>query len=249
MKECFPNGNQRVITLVPVGAIDEDFMEIIREYTKIFFFGMEVEIAEQLDVTQFRLRPRLCLPQLKTVDVFPSLHNYRRDDQYCVLGVTMYDLYPQDNWNFVYGEVEISEKVGLFSMCRHVDKWWNYNSYSEIQISDFDETAYKDFLLLSLDTVAHEIGHIFGLMHCIYFQCMMNGVNNEEERDRSPAILCPICQKKLAAAINLELKCYKPIVRCYQLIEFFKKYGGVRQVEILQSVIDMVENYETQSEN
>lgn len=248
MKPLWPNSEQRTITLVPVGPVDPNLMEIIREYTQIFFFGMDVDIEEELDISRIRLRPRRELPQLKTGHVYPHLQNYRRGDQFCVLGVTMRDLYPDENWNFVYGEAQIHNKIGLFSLCRHVDEWWKFRNYNQIKISNFGETEFTDFLLRSLETVAHEIGHLFGMYHCVYFECMMNGVNNDEERDRSPVILCPICQRKLAAAINKELNCFKPIERCRQLIEFFKKYDCVRQVNTLQNVLDICESNEALSD-
>lgn len=232
-----------MITLVPVGTVDRDFMEIIQEYARIFFC-MEVEIGEEIDTSIFKLRQTDELPQLKTGDVFKHLKQYKRPDQFCILGVTMKDLYPYENFNFCYGEAQILNKLGLFSFCRHVPRWWNFSSYDDIELYSFAGVYCKKFLKRSLETVAHEIGHLFGITHCVYFECMMNGVNHDEERDRSPGVLCPICQRKLAAGVNKELNCYDPIERCMNLIDFFEKHGLTEQVEILQNVlcISQIEN-------
>jgi archaemetzincin len=45
--------------------------------------------------------------------------------------------------------------------------------------------------------MVHEIGHMFGLRHCIYYSCIMNGSNNLEENLSKPIYLCPICLRKL----------------------------------------------------
>ncbi|ETO04771.1 hypothetical protein RFI_32624 [Reticulomyxa filosa] len=48
----------------------------------------------------------------------------------------------------------------------------------------------------------HEIGHTFGIEHCVYFQCVMKGTNHLEELDKQPLMACPICLKKLHFAMN-----------------------------------------------
>jgi archaemetzincin len=49
----------------------------------------------------------------------------------------------------------------------------------------------------SCKVLVHEVGHLFGLAHCIYYRCAMSGSNSLEESDRRPLRLCPICLKKL----------------------------------------------------
>ncbi len=38
---------------------------------------------------------------------------------------------------------------------------------------------------------------MFGIRHCIAYECGMNGSNHEGERDRQPLEFCPECQAKL----------------------------------------------------
>ena len=47
----------------------------------------------------------------------------------------------------------------------------------------------------------HEIGHLFHIKHCIWFECMMNGSNSMEESDDKPMHFCPICQHKIFFAL------------------------------------------------
>ena len=46
-------------------------------------------------------------------------------------------------------------------------------------------------------TVCHEIGHTFGMLHCTFYECLMQGSNGLEETDGRPMPLCPVCLRKL----------------------------------------------------
>ena len=45
--------------------------------------------------------------------------------------------------------------------------------------------------------MTHEIGHMFGVKHCVYYNCAMNGSNHLQESDRRTEHLCPVCLRKL----------------------------------------------------
>lgn len=55
-----------------------------------------------------------------------------------------------------------------------------------------------------VNVVAHQILHMFGILHCCYFRCLMNGSNNEEEERASPPFLCCMCLKKLHLVLGFE---------------------------------------------
>ena len=40
--------------------------------------------------------------------------------------------------------------------------------------------------------------------HCTAFRCLMNGSNHQEERDRRPLHLCPVCLRKLCWNLQAE---------------------------------------------
>lgn len=60
-------------------------------------------------------------------------------------------------------------------------------------------------LRLSL-TASHELLHCFGLDHCVYFACAMQGTASLSEDSRQPPYLCPVCENKLAAALVVRVK-------------------------------------------
>ncbi len=109
-------------------------------------------------------------------------------DAVCYLAMTMADLYPEEDWNFVFGQASFSDGVGVYSMARYFPQFWGQEESSD---------SYYLALRRSSKVLAHEVGHIFGLTHCIHYRCTMNGSNSLEESDRRPLRLCPFCLKKL----------------------------------------------------
>lgn len=56
-----------------------------------------------------------------------------------------------------------------------------------------------------LQTMTHEIGHMFGISHCQWLSCVMQGSNHLDESDRRPLDFCPICLRKLQFAIGFNI--------------------------------------------
>lgn len=76
----------------------------------------------------------------------------------------------------------------------------------------------------------HEITHMFGVKHCIYYECTMNGHNGEFESDRHPdATLCPSCLIKLQMNIKFDVK-----ERYQKLAEASAALGFYKQAQLYQ---------------
>ena len=58
----------------------------------------------------------------------------------------------------------------------------------------------------SCKILGHEACHILGMNHCIYYRCLMNGVNNLEENDATIMQLCPVCLRKLHKAVEFDVE-------------------------------------------
>ena len=63
----------------------------------------------------------------------------------------------------------------------------------------FDDRS--TYLLRVCRTASHEIGHCFGMDHCMYYACVMQGTCGLAEDSRQPPYLCPVCEAKLRHAV------------------------------------------------
>uniref|UniRef100_A0A8C2SFD3 Archaemetzincin-2 n=1 Tax=Capra hircus TaxID=9925 RepID=A0A8C2SFD3_CAPHI len=164
-----------------------------------------------------------CIGQILTF-----LKKKKPEDAFCVVGITMIDLYPRDSWNFVFGQASLTEGVGIFSFARYGADF--HSSHFKGQVKQLERKSSSDYsvfddydlpeatsvlLLRSCKTLTHEIGHIFGLRHCQWLACLMQGSNHLEEADRRPLDLCPICLRKLQSAVGFRLR-----DRCKALVKW-----------------------------
>jgi archaemetzincin len=78
--------------------------------------------------------------------------------------------------------------------------------------------------------MCHEICHMFGLKHCVFYECLMNGSNHLEESDRRPVFLCPVCLRKIQFACMFDVE-----DRYRQMADFWSSHGLTKDVEWLQT--------------
>jgi len=197
-----PTATRRVIYLQPLGNFAADYspsLEKLREFAAVFF-AMEAKVLPRaaVDASQFTTRhnPYAGNLQILTSDVLDFLKVRLSPDAFCVVAVTMEDLYPEPSWNFVFGQASLRERVGVYSFARYDPAF-----YGEARGSNYETLL----LRRSCKVLAHETGHMFGLVHCVYFNCLMNGSNHLAESDRRPLHLCPVCLRKLQWSIGFDV--------------------------------------------
>ena len=82
--------------------------------------------------------------------------------------------------------------------------------------------------------MVHEIGHMFGLKHCTYYECLMNGIMSASEaRQGGTRIFCPICVKKLKANLKFDTA-----ERYKKLIQVSKELGFDTEAKIYQGLLE-----------
>eukprot|EP01065_Artemidia_motanka_P048416 TRINITY_DN7789_c0_g1_i2.p1 TRINITY_DN7789_c0_g1~~TRINITY_DN7789_c0_g1_i2.p1 ORF type:complete len:851 (+),score=201.03 TRINITY_DN7789_c0_g1_i2:677-3229(+) len=72
--------------------------------------------------------------------------------------------------------------------------------------------------------LCHEVGHLFGMRHCVYARCLMNGSNTLEEADGRPLAFCPVCLRKYADSVK-GCAPLDPPGREKSLLSFFEAAG------------------------
>ena len=50
-------------------------------------------------------------------------------DAFCVGAITLCDLYPRDDWNFVFGIATLANRVGVYSLARHLPGFYDDDEY------------------------------------------------------------------------------------------------------------------------
>lgn len=135
-------------------------------------------------------------------------------DAFCMLAVTMHDLYPREEWNFVYGLARLKARVGVFSFVRHDPGEGSGFGRSEAQRG-------AKLLHASMKTMLHEIGHMFGLKHCTWYNCLMRGSNGAGvEHQPNFLHLCPVCLRKLHWSVGFDIpQRYRGLLELYQEFE------------------------------
>ncbi|XP_060058632.1 archaemetzincin-2 isoform X2 [Erinaceus europaeus] len=167
--------------------ISEEYVRWLKGYCEAFFYGLAVKLLEPVPVSVTRCCFRI---------------------------------------NDSTQNLQIHAGVGIFSFARYGSDFYSSHYAGKVKLrktSSSDYSIFNDYyvpevnsvlLLRSCKTLAHEIGHIFGLRHCQWLACLMQGSNHLEEADRRPLNLCPICLRKLQCAIGFDIiERYKALVR------------------------------------
>ncbi|QDG49365.1 hypothetical protein FIV42_01025 [Persicimonas caeni] len=214
---------RRTLYLQPIGSFDAEAspdMETLAEFGRIYF-GLPVKVMEPLDPASLELSKRQLggEEQWLTTDVLDELETRLPNDAYAMLGLTMTDLWPGDGWNFVFGQARLSGRVGIYSFAR-------YDPGPGVRPAD---DRRRMILLRSMKVMSHETGHMFGITHCLHYECNMNGSNSLYETDSQPIHLCPVDLRKLHHAVSFDIH-----RRYLALAEFYAEQGLVEQAEFVR---------------
>lgn len=187
------------IYIQPIGKLtpgQQNVVNLAAEYIGSYF-NLPVQLLPPLPLEQIpprarRRHPEWGMEQLLTTYILDEvLVPHRPKNALALLGLTAVDLWPGMGWNFVFGQASLSDRVGIWSIYRNGDP-------------DASKQEFAICLERTIKTAVHEIGHILGMMHCIAYECLMNGSNHREESDRRPLYLCPVCLKKLVWNLQLD---------------------------------------------
>jgi archaemetzincin len=196
-----------------VGKFSNLEMELIKNtanYISLFFM-LEVEILGPISdniIPESGRRINFGKEQLKTGYIFDSILKPRfPKDAICFKAITNKDLYPNDNYNFVFGQAHSLNRLGVSS----------YNRFIE---GNLDKSNYDACYGRIIETSTHEIGHMFSLKHCTNYDCLLN------QADNRPSWLCPECLAKLNWCIKFDV-----IKRYDLLIEFFNKHKYIEEIK------------------
>ncbi|KAM9424242.1 archaemetzincin-2 [Pholidichthys leucotaenia] len=223
-----PSDGHRTIYIQTIGSFGEvdaqtdQYVEWLKDYCQAFFYGLSVKLLPAVSVSEtgcsFRVNSNSYNLQILAGDLLRFLGNRKPKDAFCIVGITMIDLYPKDSWNFVFGQASLSEGMGIFSFARYDDNFYSRSyagrlkkglqlrqGYYSVFDGYYTPPITSTLLLRSCKTMTHEIGHMFGIRHCQWLSCVMQGSNHLEESDRRPLDFCPICLRKLQVSVGFKI--------------------------------------------
>ena len=165
--------------------------------------------------------------QLLTTDILEFLQKRLPPDAFCLLGVTLEDLYPDPSWNYVFGQASYTGRTGVFSFIRYDPAFHGEDKTAQ------EAAAVR--MQRSLKVLAHETAHMFALTHCVYFTCLMNGSNHLDEADSQPFHLCPVCLRKLQSSVGFDV-----VERYEKLRHFYRKVPLEDEVKWLERRLEAI---------
>lgn len=215
-----PTATRTKLYVQPLGEFSERQQRLVEETAELMsrFYNLPVETLEPLGLELIppvarRTHAEWGDKQILTTFVLDKLLKPRRPkDAVAMLALTTSDLWPGENWNFVFGQASLSERVGVWSLYRYGDAE--------------DGRPNNPFRRRLFKVALHETGHMFGMPHCTAYDCCMNGSNHLAEMDTRPMWLCPQCVQKVWWACGAD-----PVARYRKLAEFAAQHGLAKEAE------------------
>lgn len=218
-----PTDERRVIYIQPIGEFtltQHKALKLVADYMSDFY-NLPVKLNDTQRLGDVPTEMRRNLPsgerQVKTAyfleNLLPAM---LPSDAAAFLCFTNEDLYPGDDWYFVFGQATLEKRVGVWSLSR-------------LGKPEKSVDEYKKFLARTLKIAMHETGHMFTMLHCKKYECLMSGSNHLGETDRRPLDVCPECMAKIAWSMN-----YEPAIRYRNLAEFWQKQGWKNEVKTFE---------------
>lgn len=219
MRQHKPTESRRTIAVKPLGqlAASAPLATIMDFAARYFMLPVTRRLTTPIAALKATQREHGGRTQYLTESLIDALIPMLPPDAFCMIAVTMEDLYPHEDWNYVFGQARFHDGVGVYSFVRYDPKF-----HGEPHGPGTDKLILRRCLKL----MVHEIGHMFAIRHCIYYECAMNGSNHLEETDRSPLHLCPVCLRKLHDSIGFDVE-----ARERKLAEFFRAHDLTPEAE------------------
>ncbi|MCS7112598.1 MAG: archaemetzincin family Zn-dependent metalloprotease [Candidatus Bathyarchaeota archaeon] len=171
------------IKIIPLGEVDIDLLSWLgRELRGIYDTDVFISVCGlEPPSTAYNVRRRQYLSTL----ILDSLRSTCKDRDTNVLLVTELDLYVP-GLNFVFGQAESPGNYAIVSLHRLRPEFYGEETDSNL----LAERLLKE--------AVHELGHTYGLRHCLNPRCVMRFSNSILEVDAKSCRFCDTCRAELS---------------------------------------------------
>lgn len=164
------------ILIQSIGKVENDILKMLEKPLEKIFNVKCSTSKEVLEIPEGTYNPSR--DQYLSTEILYFMMNILKRNSNHVLGLTSVDLYAP-RLNFVLGEAEYPGNFALISLHRL-------------------KSPNRDLFIKRIITEAvHELGHTFGLPHCMNHLCVMHFSNSVLETDIKGPGFCKDCLNKL----------------------------------------------------
>jgi len=163
-------------------------------------------------------------------------------DALVLMALTTMDVYCDEPDLFVAGLAGGNARAGVFSLRRYdpsltfsEEHWYDISRKQSEEAAESRETG-KVMLQRSIKLLVHEIAHLLGVDHCIWYSCCMNGSGHLEEDFRQSMHLCPVDLRKLQHLCGFDV-----VERYSKLAEFFAKHDLTEEKDWVEKRLKSIE--------
>lgn len=176
------------IHLVPVRFTNSALLASVREDLSRYFNDVEI-ITIETNIDEAYSKER---EQYFSTVIIAELIKKTGQVNGKVIALTDVDLFIPV-LTFIFGEAQLNGKHSIVSVCR---------LHEEFYSGATDEHLLK---IRTMKEVLHELGHNFGLKHCINWDCVMHSSTSIEEVDIKGNSYCMECER-IVKSRNSEMK-------------------------------------------
>jgi archaemetzincin len=169
------------ITLISFGYFDQEILEmIVPDISREFSFPVRTK-SGNLDLSEFYDPSRR---QYNGTALLNKIDNEFATDSSKTLGLFNIDLFIPI-LTYIFGQAFLNGRIGIVSIYRLSNERYGIKTDDMILLQRFRKE------------IIHELGHMFGLIHCSDPVCVMRSSTYAEDIDQKSQALCPTCRIQL----------------------------------------------------
>lgn len=169
------------ITLLSFGYFDQEVLEkIVPDLSREFSFPVKTKTGN-LDLSEFYDPARR---QYNGTSILLKINEQYASDSSKTLGLFNIDLFIPI-LTYIFGQALLSGRIGIASIYRLSNDRYGIKTDDTILLERFRKE------------VIHELGHMFGLIHCIDPTCVMRSSTYVEDIDQKGHRLCHNCRLQI----------------------------------------------------
>ncbi len=173
--------NPEKIILISFGIPERDLVENIAVCVKNIFMLPVRIISEHIDLTEFYDPARR---QYNGTLILEKINNSFSEESSKTVGLFSVDLFIPI-LTYIFGQAYLNGRTGIASCYRLSNERYG--------VKRNDEMLYQRFR----KEVIHELGHLFGLIHCHDPLCVMRSSTYVEDIDQKNEDFCHVCRNKI----------------------------------------------------